>query len=615
MTGRGEERTVFGARSDYWIAFCLVLASLAVYGPVADYPFINLDDSLYVFENPHIREGLSLKGIRWALTATYASNWHPLTWLSHMTDITLFGMYPGRHHLTNLYLHVLNSLVLFLLLKRIVGGDWKCGMVAILFALHPINVESVVWVAQRKTLICALFWILTVWSYSRYAENPGVGRYMAVLLCFVLGFLAKPAIVSLPIILLFLDHWPLDRYSTGCVLFSIKSRAPMRGLILEKIPLFLLAAVGSILTYGAQKSGGAVTTLTVLPLDVRISNAVISYISYLKKTFLPLHLSILYPHPQSIPGWQVAGSALLLGLISFLAVKAVRRHPYVMVCWLWYGVALIPMIGIVQVGVQAMADRYAYIPLIGIFILLVWSMADISSNWGYRKIKLASIAGILIITLIGITRAQVQTWRNSISVFGHALSATTGNYLAHNQMGMALAGLGRIDEALIHYAKAIEINPKFESAHFSVGVALFLKGRFDEAADSFSRALKINPLNPETHNNLGAVRFRQGDINRAIRHFRRALSLDPRFADAHKNLAGAFYEKGAFSKAAVHYRSALQVSPDDKHAHNNLGLVLIAQGHYRDAVDHFSKALKIDGNFKEAHHNLTLASSMIRKSE
>ena len=532
-----------------------------------------------------------------------------------MTDITLFGMHPGRHHLTNLYLHVLNSLMLFLLLKRIVGDDWKCGMVAILFALHPINVESVVWVAQRKTLICALFWILTVWSYSRYVENPGVGRYMAVLLCFVLGFLAKPAIVSLPIILLFLDYWPLDRYSTGRVLFSIRSRASMWGLILEKIPLFLLAAVGCILTYWAQKSGGAVTTLTVLPLDVRISNAVISYISYLKKTFLPLHLAILYPHPQWIPGWQVAGSALLLGLISFLAVKSFRRHPYVMVCWLWYGVALIPMIGIVQVGVQAMADRYAYISLIGIFILLVWSMADISSNWAYRKIKLASIAGILIITLIGITRAQVRTWRSSISVFDHALSATTGNYLAHNQIGMALAGLGRIDEAQTHYTKAIELNPKFESAHFHVGVALFLKGWFDEAADSFSRALKINPLNPETHNNLGAVRFRQGDMDGAMRHYRKALSLDPRFADTHKNIASAFYEKGAFSKAAVHYRSALQISPDDKYAHNNLGLVLIAQGHYRDAVDHFSKALKIDGNFEEARHNLALASSMIKESE
>ena len=615
MTGRGSEKAVFGARPDYWIAFGLVLVSLVVYGPVADYPFINLDDSLYVFENPHIREGLSLKGIQWALTATYASNWHPLTWLSHMADITLFGMHPGRHHLTNLYLHVLNSLMLFLFLKRFLGGDWKSGMVAMLFALHPINVEPVVWVAQRKTLLCALFWILTVWSYSRYSENPGLRRYLAVLLCFVLGLLAKPAILSLPVILLFIDHWPLDRYSTGRGLFSIGSKTSVWGLIVEKIPLFLIAAVGSILTFWVQKSGGAVTALTVLPFDVRISNAVISYFSYLKKTLLPLQLAILYPYPQWIPGRQIAGSALLLGLFSFLAVKAVRRYPYVMVCWLWYGVALIPMIGIVQVGVQAMADRYAYIPLIGIFILLVWFMADISSDWAHRKIKLASIAGIFIITLMGITRAQVRTWQSSISVFDHALSATTGNYLAHNQKGMALAGLGRMDEALAHYAKAIEIEPKFESAHFNAGIAQFLKGRLDEAADSFSRALKINPQNPEIHNSLGAVRFRQGDLNRAIRHYQKALSLDPRFVDAHKNLAIAFHEKGAFTEAAVHYRSALQIRPGDKHAHNDLGLVLIAQGRYRDAADHFSNALKIDGNFEEARHNLNLLSSRISESK
>ena len=472
MTGRGAEKTVFGARLDYWIAFSLVLTILAVYGPVADYPFINLDDPVYVFENPHIREGLSLKGMRWALTATYASNWHPLSWLSHMTDITLFGMNPGRHHLTNLYLHVLNSLLLFLFLKRFMGSDWKSGMVAILFALHPLNVESVAWVAQRKTLLCALFWMLALWSYCRYADHPGIGRYMAVLLCFVLGFLAKPAIVSLPIILLFLDHWPLDRYSTGRVLFSNRSKTSMWGLIVEKIPLFLLAAVGSVLTYWAQKSGGAVTALTVLPLDVRISNAVISYISYLKKTFLPLHLAILYPHPRWIPGWQVAGSALLLGLILFLAVKSFRRHPYVMVCWLWYGVALIPMIGIVQVGVQAMADRYAYIPLIGIFILMVWSIVDISSGWGYRKIKLASIAGILIITLIGITRAQVQTWRNSIALFQHAINETSDNYIAHHNLALALVERGRIDEAIDHFYRALEIKPEFPRAHTNLGVAL-----------------------------------------------------------------------------------------------------------------------------------------------
>ncbi|RJQ60494.1 MAG: tetratricopeptide repeat protein [Desulfobacteraceae bacterium] len=615
MTRGRTEKALFGVRPDYWISFALILAILGAYGPITNYPFINLDDSVYVYENPHIREGLSLKGIRWALTATYASNWHPLTWLSHMADVTLFGMNPGLHHLTNLYLHVINSLMLFLFLKRFTGSDWKSGMVAMLFALHPINVESVAWVSQRKTLLCALFWILTMWSYCRNAEHPGLGRYMIVLLCFVVGLLAKPAIVSLPIILLFLDRWPLERYAKHSDLFSGGSKALAWRLILEKIPLFLFAAFESIITFWAQKSGGAVTTLTVLPLDVRVSNAIVSYISYLKQMLFPINLVILYPHPRWIPGWQIAGSALLLALIAFLAVKDARRRPYVIVCWLWYGVALIPMIGIVQVGIQAIADRYAYIPLIGIFILMVWFLADISANWMHQKVKLASIAGILIVTLIGIARGQVETWRNSISLFDHALSATTGNYLAHYQLGMALAESGRIDEALSHYANAIEINPKFEFVHFNVGVAMFLKGRLDEAADAFSRALKIDPLNAAAYDNLGAVRFRQGDVNRAIRHFRKALSLDPRFANAHKNLASAFYEKRAFSEALYHYESALQIDPGDKYAHNNLGLVLIAQGRYQDAVNHFTKAFEIDSNFEQARHNLNLLLSKISELE
>jgi len=452
---------------DVLLCLFLVVLTLAVYRQVQNFDFVNFDDHMYITENRHVKEGLTLKSTIWAFTTIHAANWHPLTWLSHMLDCQFFGMNSGRHHLTNLFFHITNSLLLFFVFRKMTGSSWQSGFVAALFALHPLHVESVAWVSERKDVLSAFFWMLTMWSYVWYVEHPGINRYLLVLLFFILGLMAKPMLVTLPFVLLLLDFYPLSRFqfqqSDDGNIFQ--QRSIYLRLVLEKLPLFVLAAISSAVTLYAQKRGGAVMSLDVIPIKVRIANALVSYIKYIEKMIYPSELAVLYPFQGMLPWWEITGAGLLLVSISFLAIRVIKQSPYYAVGWLWYIGTLVPVIGLVQIGRQSMADRYTYIPLIGLFIVIAWGVPEIVAQWRHRKILLTIFATVLLSILMTVTWKHLRHWGNSITLFEHTLEVTSNNYLAHNNLGVALDIQGRTQEAIDHYLKALRIKPDYVEAH------------------------------------------------------------------------------------------------------------------------------------------------------
>lgn len=462
-------------RLERLVCLLLIVATLAVFQQLPEYDFVNIDDYYYVTENVHVTRGLTREGIIWAFTTLHANNWHPLTWLSHMLDCQLFGLKPGMHHLTNLLLHMANSTLLLLVLKRMTGALWRSAFAAALFALHPLHVESVAWVAERKDVLSTLFWLLTVWGYAGYVEYPGRNRYLLVLLFFALGLMAKPMLVTLPFILLLLDYWPLGRVKlwesreggSGGI-----QRSSALHLVREKIPFFALTLASGIVTVVAQYKGGAVRSLNLLPLDVRIANALVSYVGYIGKMIWPQHLAIFYPHPGALPTWQVVGAGLLLLSLSIILLRAAGRFPYLGVGWLWYLGTLVPVIGLVQVGDQAMADRYTYVPLIGLFVLIAWGIPDLMARWRYRQIALTISAVIVVFCCTVSTWSHVKHWRNGTALFTHAVNVTADNALAHDGLGFALARQGRLDEAIAHYSEALRIKPGYAKARYNLEHAL-----------------------------------------------------------------------------------------------------------------------------------------------
>nr|MBC8360831.1 tetratricopeptide repeat protein [Candidatus Desulfatibia profunda] len=486
-----DKHRIVNIRYDFLVCLFLVIAILAVYWQVRNYSFVNYDDSQYVTQNHNVQAGLTLESITWSFTAVQASNWHPLTWISHMLDCQLYGMNPGRHHLTNVLLHILNSLLLFLVFMRMTGKLWQSGFVAALFALHPLHVESVAWISERKDVLSTFFWMLSLWGYLRYVERPGVCRYLLLLFLFILGLMTKPMLVTLPFVLLLLDYWPLNRFqsgSSGDGNHSIQRPFDF-GLVWEKIPLFLLSAVSSVTTYIVQKSGGAVNSLAAIPFHDRIANAIVSYVSYIGKMIWPNNLAVFYPYQKSILLWKVAGAGLLLVVVPVVIFRMVRTKPYFAVGWLWYIGTLVPVIGLVQVGAQGMADRYTYVPLIGIFVIIAWGVPDFMPKWRYRRIGFTvTIAAILAIMMIT-TRLQIRYWSNSVTLFEHALEVTVDNCIVHAKLGEALAGQGKIDAAVRHYHEALRIKPDFVAALLNLGVALKEKGELNEAINQFMASL------------------------------------------------------------------------------------------------------------------------------
>jgi protein O-mannosyl-transferase len=552
-TPQAEDRTVSGSGAGFpvpklpfnlsaegkTISLCILLFVLVVWTflPSIHNGFTSYDDPEYVTSNSQVQSGLTWDGAVWAFGSTAAFNWHPLTWLSHMLDCQLFGLRPWGHHLTSVLLHAVNTLLLFLVLKRMTGALWRSLFVAAVFGLHPLRVESVAWIAERKDVLSTLFWMLTLWAYARFAEQSKVQRpkskvfYGLALTFFVLGLLSKPMLVTLPFVLLLLDYWPLERWKDKSV----------RGLVMEKIPFFLAAGAESAITFLVQRHAGVMQTH--LPFVGRLENAVVSYGRYIGKLFWPVDLCAPYPRPDHWPLATVLLTAALLIGISIFVIARWRRQSYLPVGWLWFVGTLVPVIGLVQVGDQAMADRYTYVPLIGVVLLFVWGMHELTRSWRLQAIALSAGAAAAILLCIALTRGQIGYWKDDETLFGHALTVTENNYLAHTSLGVALNRKGMLDDAINHLEEAVRLNPALADSHYNLGNVLVKKGRLDEAIIQFQETLKLDPSSVDAHNNLGVMLTKKGRLDDAIIQFQEVLRLNPDYPNARANLAIALKMK------------------------------------------------------------------------
>lgn len=592
------------------VCVALIVLTTAAFWQINSNDFINYDDDLYIYQNDHIKDGLNRQSFLWAFTTTSNNNWHPLTWLSYMLDYQFSGLSPHGYHLTNLLLHLANVILLFLVFNRMTGALWPSAMVAALFALHPLHVQSVAWVAERKDVLSACFWFLTMWAYVRYTKRPVLTNYFLILFFFVLGLLSKPMLVTLPFVLLLLDYWPLARWpltpqvaknlATGKKAFPPIS--PLRSgvlLVLEKVPLLFLTALSCLVTLYAQQM--AIKPLIKFPLWSRMANSLVAYGRYLGKTVWPSQLAVFYPYPgKGLPWWQVGGAVLILLSISLLVIRQARRRPYLPVGWFWFLGTLVPVIGLVQVGEQALADRYTYIPLIGLFIIGVWGTLDLSASWRHRRLFLTTMAGIIISFATLLTWQQVAYWRNSISLFQQAIRVTSGNYLAFIGLGVAYHDTGRVNEAIEMYNKAIVINPYSEYAYTNLGIAYEQEGRPDEAVEAYRKAIKVTPSYRKPYKKLVSFYEKQGNTGEAIKVLQLAIENNPDFIEAYNKLALLLLNNGKLDEAIALFRKAIQVQPDFSVAYYNLGLVYVHLNKNDEAISMFRKALQIKPDLSEA---------------
>jgi protein O-mannosyl-transferase len=597
-----------GMRPIILLSVVLIAITCAVYWQVGDHGFLNLDDNDYVTENPHVATGLTGSNLRWAVTSVAAANWHPLTWVSHMVDAQLYGREPRGHHLTSVALHAASALLLFLLLVRATGFLWRSLFVAALFALHPLHVESVAWVAERKDVLSALFWYLTLLFYLEYATRRKTWLYLSALLCFVLGLMSKPMLVTLPIVMLLLDFWPLGRYRLGeGGTGQGQLTGTARTLVTEKLPFFACSLLSGLITVYAQHTGGATKSLSAIPFPHRLENALVAYAGYLGKTLWPHDLAVYYPIPDSFALWQVAGSLVLLLVISFAVLRAAGRLPYLLVGWFWFLITLLPVIGLLQVGEQAMADRYSYLPAVGLFIMAAWGIPDAIRGWPNRE-ALLSLAGALVLgASAALTWQQLGYWQDNISLYRHTLSVTSGNYLMHNNLGLALAEKGELDAAIAQYQETLRIVPTDLNALNNLGLALASKGNLGAAIQQYQEALRIKPDDAKSHNNLGLALAGTGALDDAIRQYQEVLRTHPDDQKVHLNLGAALAGKGDLPAALVQFREAVRIRPDDMKAHNNLGVALAGTGDLDNAILEYREALRIHPDYSEAHNNLGVA--------
>jgi hypothetical protein len=502
------------------ILICLILAvaTLLPYVQVINHDFITFDDNMYVYENRQVLDGLTWPGVEWAFTTQDAGNWHPVTWLSHMLDTDLYGLWPGGHHLTNVLFHIANTILLFLFLTRVTGALWPSALVAALFALHPLHVESVAWASERKDVLSAFFWILTMWAYAWYAASPSIRRYLAVVLLFALGLMSKPMLVTLPLVLLLLDYWPLGRFPGGWapapeVSGDSAPQSPRQGygrLILEKIPLFVLVIFSCLMTLSAQRRGGSVLSMESWPLGERVANALVAYVNYVVKMFWPPPMAMYYPL-KLITWWQGLAAGLVLVSVSALLLARARRSPYLAVGWLWYLITLVPVIGLVQVGGQAMADRYTYIPFIGLFIMVSWGVFELTAPLRRQKVILALGTAVMLSACFWATWVQVGYWRNSETLFVHTIKVTGPNYIAYHHLGTYMFNRGRLDQAIALYQKTLEIAPSYAPAYNNLGCAFAKLGKFKQAVPYFKKAIQLYPTNLSYYGNLAQAYSDEGN--------------------------------------------------------------------------------------------------------
>jgi tetratricopeptide (TPR) repeat protein len=562
------------------VMLLLVVATVASYWPLWNNDFINFDDNEYITENPYVKAGLTRSGIIWAFTDTSSANWFPLTWLSHMLDCELYGLSPRWHHLTNLLLHLANTLGLFWLLRQMTHTIWRSGLVAALFAVHPLHVESVAWAAERKDVLSMFFWVMAILVYVRFTQRRGWKRYTAV-----------AVVVTLPFVLLVLDYWPLQRWRGT----SWRDKSAWF-VIVEKIPLLCISAIFSLLTFLSQQQGGAMNFSFRFDLKTRIANALISYVTYISQMFWPTKLALFYPRPEGVTGLQVGGLSTLLIGITIVAIWMRRRRPFLIMGWLWYIGTLVPVIGLVQIGMQSHADRYTYIPLIGLFVMTAWVLEEMASRSRLRKIVLSTAASLAVLALVVCTWFQVGHWKNSVTVFSHAVAVTERNATAYFNLGNAHYHEGKIAEAATCYLKALESQPFHHDCHYNLGNILASQGKYNEATVHYKQALQTHPNFPEAHNNLGLLLQRQGNTNEAKSHFEEAFRINPNHYYAHNNLAMLLAGQGQLEKAIEHAKMSLRINPNFSDAHVNLGGLLGKQGKYDEAIKHYAFAAQSNPN-------------------
>jgi Flp pilus assembly protein TadD len=603
-------------RPDLLILLGLAVMTFAIYAQVAGHQFITLDDPTYIQENPMVNRGISGAGLAWAFTTFHVANWHPLTWISHMIDCQLFGTNAGRHLLINALIHVANTSLVFWFLLRATHARWPSALIAALFALHPLHVESVAWASERKDTLSTFFGLLSLIAYVRYAEAPSMGRYMWPAVALALGLLAKPMLVTWPFVMLLIDYWPLCRFNAATR--ATRIRTPRRSesaielwpLLREKLPLFALVSASAIMTLIAQTRGGAVRTLAHEPIALRLSNALVSYVKYLLFTFWPNDLAVYYPF-AGISAWQVIGAAfLLIGITAFcLSQRTVR--PYLTVGWLWFLGTLVPVIGLVQVGGQIMADRYFYIPSIGLFIAIVFGLADIAKSWRVAPLLSAGIAGGILLILASLTNAQIQRWHDSFTLFEHTLAVTPPNLRIEHNLGIALGVSDRYEEAAAHFEKALQIDPNFYDGLVVMGVTRAHQGRLPEAIQYFQTAIRSQPDAPKAHVQLAHALWTQKRDQDALEEMRRASQLAPNDPDIRADFGLALGMVGRIPEAIEELHEALRMNPNSAEAHNNLGLALLAAGKARESIPEFEMALRLKPELKGAADNLRRAQAQL----
>ncbi|MEE8476669.1 MAG: tetratricopeptide repeat protein [Myxococcota bacterium] len=608
------------------LAGILVLTGLfAVYGQVRNHTFVGYDDNLYITENAVVREGLGLSSAIRAFSEPHETNWIPLTWISLQLDHSLYGLEPAGYLLTNVFLHAASALLLFLAFARMTGAPWPSGFVAAVFALHPLHVESVAWASERKDALSGVFWMLTLLAYAQYAKHPGsLRRYALALACLVLGLLAKPMLVTLPFVLLLLDYWPLGRWGLsrepGEPTADGRGQLPkrLRTLGVEKLPMLAIVAAVSVVTFLVQRETGAMSPKPMLPFPFRLQNAVDSYGIYILKSVWPTDLAVFYPHPLRSGSWLRSGAiAVGLASVTAIAARAALGRPYLIVGWLWYLGTLVPVIGLVQAGMQARADRYMYVPLIGLSVMLAWGAADLFQRRRHARTALAAAACIVLMALAATAQRQVAYWRDTASLFERALAVTKENFVAHRRLATALLSAGSHDRAKHHFAAAVQIQPRWFDARVGLGDAHLAGGETAEAIDAYTLALRLQPDEPRALVRLGRAHFEAGEVNRGERTLLRALRLQGEAAPAslHAYLGRVLLDRGALTRSAAHFRSALERDPDFSGAHAQLGLVLMRSGREDEARFHLKKALALGMDGADVHAALATLAMRIRDDE
>ena len=604
------------------ILFLLAAATLAVYWQVLNHDFIAFDDDLYVTDNVNVQNGLTWRGVKWAFTTTQAYNWHPLVWISHMLDCRLYKLNPAGHHFTNVLFHISNTLLLFLVLSRMTGSRWRSAFVAALFALHPLHVESVAWVSERKDVLSTFFWLLTMWFYSRYVRRPGLANYLLIMFALAIGLMAKQMLVTLPLVLLLLDYWPLERFTFGSLKKNSKHKAKFGAVsfsscLLEKLPLLALSAVASLIVFLVQSKATLVKSTVAIPFGYRLGNATLAYAKYIRKMFWPADLGILYPHPETnLPIWKVLTAGVLLLCISILVVRHFRSRRWLAVGWLWYLGTLVPVLGLVQVGLQAMADRYTYIPLIGLFIIVAWGAAELLAKQRRRNLVFATAAVIVLSALVAVTYRQLSYWHDSITLYKHTVAVTRNNDILHYNLGVLLLEKGKTDEAVKHWRQALKIRPNQPAIHKNLATLLLRQGDINGAIEHYRQVLKLRPSDKAAREGLknllaginaakqlfnkGNTLAERGELDEAITCYTKSLQLRPGYAPAHNNLANALYLKGKHEQAIAHYSRAVRYAPNLIDAHYNMAVLLNRRGDTDEAVKEYRRVLEIDPNHTKA---------------